>query len=409
MEKIVKYLFLLIFLIFPLGQLISFYPDIPCIPGWVRIHPLDWLVGGLIITWVVWQLVARKKIKALPGAKLILAFIAIALLSWVINLKNYTQLEILVAFLYLLRWTVYAGMYFLIFNFSFKPAMLLLISGLISAVFGLLQYIFFPDVRALTALGWDPHYYRVVGTFLDPGFSGMIYVLSLIFLVSQAANSSTSEECFAHHPRCFLSGSFIILYAALALTYSRASYLAFLIGMGMIAYFKKSWRFFAFITLLLAMTILILPQPGGEGVKLERTSTIRARIEDWQHAIQIIKDHPLIGVGFNFYRFSQRDYGFLEEDWQESHAGAGSSSSFLFVFATTGVFGFLAYLLTWVSLISCLKQKWLASPVAIREVALSSSIALLVHSFFNHSLFYPWIMLWMWIILGTALKDKEII
>jgi len=60
--------------------------------------------------------------------------------------------------------------------------------------------------------------------------------------------------------------------------------------------------------------------------------------------LRIIKDNPLFGVGFNSLRFMKRDYGFLNQDWQESHSGAGVDSSVLFVWATTGVFGLGIYL-----------------------------------------------------------------
>ena len=39
------------------------------------------------------------------------------------------------------------------------------------------NYFIFPDVRSLAVDQWDPHYYRLVGSLLDPGFTGIILVL----------------------------------------------------------------------------------------------------------------------------------------------------------------------------------------------------------------------------------------
>jgi O-antigen ligase len=180
------------------------------------------------------------------------------------------------------------------------------------------------------------------------------------------------------------------------LTYSRSSYFAYLIGMAVIAWAKRAPKFFLTVLLIFILTILVLPRPGGEGVKLERESTVQARIRNWKQSLVIARDHPIFGVGFNAYRYAQRDYGFLGKDWQTSHAGAGADSSILFVMATTGLVGLAVYLWFWVSLLRVTRYGL---------VALASSLALLAHSFFNNSLFYPWIMVWFWVLLGLRRDD----
>jgi O-antigen ligase len=145
-----------------------------------------------------------------------------------------------------------------------------------------------------------------------------------------------------------------------------------------------------------ALTLFLLPRrSGGEGIRLERTRTVQARVGSWRNALIISRDHPLLGVGFNAYRYAQRDYGFLKEQWQESNAGAGADSSFLFVLATTGILGFFTYLWIWMkSLISNYSS----------VVIFSSIIAIFIHSFFLNSLFYPWVMAWIWILLAKENK-----
>jgi len=230
----------------------------------------------------------------------------------------------------------------------------------------LAQYLVFPDVRALTVAEWDPHYFRVVGTLLDPGFTGLILVFTLILATLR------------NHK--FL---WILAYIPFALTYSRSSYAAFLVSMAYIAWKIKGWKFFLGILLLFTVTIAILPRaPDGEGVKLERTNSIQARIDSWNTAWKIFTQHPILGVGFNVYRYAQGAS-------LKSHAGAGADSSLLFVAATTGTLGLLAYL--WY-----LKRLYSLEPITYYL------IPLLVHSLFLNSLFYPAVMVWIALLLAAS-------
>ena len=314
--------------------------------------------------------------------KPVVVFSAIAFFSWLIKIPQHSFQEILIAFLYLWRWLVLAAAYFL-FRVSWRW---LLAFGVIIALIGWCQYLFWPDLRWLAVYGWDDHYYRLTAPFFDPAFTGLILALTLILLTEKYWLGLKSKRLNICHLL------FVICYLALALTYSRSSYLAYLVGMALIARQKKAKKFFAGVIALFLITLLLLPRPSGEGAKLERTSTITARIRNYQQSWQIIKVHPLFGVGFNFYRYAQQDYGFLETDWQENHAGSGADNSFLFVWATTGIFGLLAYLwLIW--------QMLKIEPI--------STTAVIVHSLFNHSLFYPWVMLWLWLRLGVREYNQE--
>jgi O-antigen ligase len=214
----------------------------------------------------------------------------------------------------------------------------------------------------------------VIGFFLDPGFLGLIFVFTLIILVIR-----TWQE---KKQRNLLIIASLITYLALALTYSRASYLAFLTAMGTIAWWKKSAKFFLIIMLIGIFTLVLLPRPGGEGVKLERTSTIKARILSWQRALTIAQDNLLFGVGFNTYRYAQSRYGFESiEGLRISHSGA-------YLWLGTKAFG----------LVRRLRNN-------LEVISLATLLAVFIHSFFHNSLFYPWIMGWLWIVMALAKND----
>ena len=124
-------------------------------------------------------------------------------------------------------------------------------------------------------------------------------------------------------------------------------------------------------------------QSDGEGVKLERTYSVWARAESWKTAWNIFSQNPILGVGFNTYRYAQGASA-------DSHAGAGVDSSLLLVLATTGIVGFVIYL-------KYLKYLW---KLGENDLVLSASlVALFVHSLFLNSQFYPHVMLWISLLL----------
>ena len=111
-------------------------------------------------------------------------------------------------------------------------------------------------------------------------------VFSLIILVALKWKALGKKEKFP----LFLFG---FLYMSMALTLSRSTYLAYLVAMGVIAFLKKTPRFFLLVVLLGALTLMIIPQPSGEGGKLGRRYSIEARIQNWQNSSEIIKDNLL--------------------------------------------------------------------------------------------------------------------
>ncbi len=147
------------------------------------------------------------------------------------------------------------------------------------------------------------------------------------------------------------------------------------------------------------VTIFLLPRPGGEGVRLERESTIQFRLINYGQSLVIARDNPLFGVCFNAYRYAQGRHGFLVgEELRSSHAGAGGDSSLLFVLATTGMIGLTVYLWLWG------KALWLGRA---NLLVLATLLSALIHSLFINSLFYPWIMAWLWLVLGLVKENKK--
>jgi hypothetical protein len=170
----------------------------------------------------------------------------------------------------------------------------------------------------------------------------------------------------------------ILTYLGLALTYSRSSFLSLVTASLFVSYkIKKTIIFIATLILVLA-TILFLPKQPGEGTKLDRTSSIKAKIENYQEGIKTFISSPIIGHGYdNLFYVRQINI-------PESHSNFGFDGSLLTILATTGLIGFGLFLVGSIHLF----QK---SSLPFQTLL----VALFVHSLFANSLLYPWTLVFL--------------
>lgn len=383
--------FLLLFLcvIFPIGQIAKFTPFIG-----VNIYLHDLVIFLVFFLWLIVKILYKEKFYFPSLIKSVLGFIFVAFFSWFLSIYKLKSTDLFISLLYLLRFILYTSLFLIVkdrgyflkffsFNYNF-----LIICGFISVLFGFGQYFFLPDMRGMYFLGWDPHYYRLVGSFLDASHTGLIFVFTLIILFYRLQYFK-NKKSIRFYLLFFL---FLTTYFALLLTYSRSSYLAYLTALFFISHFRKTYKILFFGSFLFFFSLFFLPRPHGESVRLERESTILSRLKNYKQTLKIFWANPLFGVGFNNLRFYKREFNFLSlEDWQTSHSGAGADSSFLFILATTGIVGLVCYLNFIVYLFKKYKKNL---------VILSSLGSWLIHSFFNNSLFYSWHMLWIWLLLA---------
>jgi len=244
-----------------------------------------------------------------------------------------------------------------------KTKQLFYLSTIANIIFGLIQYFIWPDFTYFDVNNWDPHLYRLISTYFDPTFTGLIY---LFFLIKIFLNKNIPYR------RLLL----IITYTALALTYSRSTYLSLVFAFGYISFRYQKISIFLTSLILILTTIFLLPRQPGEGTKLERTSSIKAKIENYQEGIALFQKQPLFGLGYNSLPF------FKQTNSEFSHANAGFDSSLLTILITTGVIGGSLFIFG-------LKKIFIQSDISTK----SCFIALIVHSLFANSLLYPWTLI----------------
>ncbi len=358
---------------------------------------------SLIDISVVFLLISRgnlvKEIKKHQLSKSILYFEVACLLSLLLNIFNFQLVLIVIGSLYFMRWIVYSSVVFKINAYSKRHQRYLVNSMVTIGVFllllGFLQYVYYDNLQNLYYLGWDKHLYRLFTTFLDPNFAGAFFSLFSVLLAELIFVNFNLKHTLRLIGYSYL---FTITCLALFLTYSRSALLMFLFIFIIYFFLKRKLRFiFGIVMLLLIYFMIASTKFSVEGFNLLRSVSSEARLATSSEAITIFLHNPIIGIGFNTYRYEQVKYGYRSiKGASISHSDAGVDNSFLFILATTGIVGFLFYFNLLYAICSYLYKK----KTSFSIIALSSLFGLLIDSIFINSLFYPFFMIWLWCLIG---------
>lgn len=353
--------------------------------GESNFYIFDILVLLFAVYGLVYFLLVKKSFNLPRSSYLFLFFTLSALVSLVLALPNFESSQIVIATLYFVRWVAYLLSSLVVFNMVGKKILTLetlenavIYSGLFLAVAGFIQIIILPDFTTLDpSLGWDPHKNRLASTFFDPNFVGAYFVICLTILLDRLVSKKDFKPI-----------SFLTILIALFLTFSRSAWGMF--GLVILVYGVFKSRLLLLVSLFIAfLAYFAVPriQTRISGIT-DPSDSAAYRLISWNNTWKIVQDNPTFGVGFNTFRYVQKDYGFLDVDTFLTHSGAGSDSSILFVLATTGIFGLVFYLLGLIyPVIEAFVKKsgwWL--------VVASLVLGFLLESQFINALFYPQIM-----------------
>lgn len=324
--------------------------------------------------------------------KIAFLFILVCIFSLILTPLSLNQNELIISFSYIVRLASYFLLCYLFFSRVFEKiktslTSIFLLSGVLLSGLGLLQFIFLPNLQQLTSLGWDPHYFRTVSTFLDPNFAGAFFALTLILLFQNFKKNKLN---------IFL---FLIVYLALLTTFSRSSYLMFLVSGVTLALLKKSRKLLfivIFLFLILLSAFQIYTQIVAQPKNISREQSASFRLNTWVQGLTIFQKSPILGVGFNAYRFAIKEFNLGDEQFIQSHGSSSNDSSILYVAATTGLLGLVVYLFF---IFNMFKYSYPQNLILISALA-----GLLVHSIFANSLFYPPILLWILLMISIPKK-----
>lgn len=286
------------------------------------------------------------------GLKLFLLGLALGYLR---ALALFPISELLIPSLYALRLLAYLALYLVLKYHKIRvSSSIFLLSGLVSLVLGLLQYLLLPDMRLFQYLGWDDHLNRLTMPHFDPTFSGAMLSMYLLMIFPKSAPYSL----------------FSIL--GILLTYARSIWLSLVLT---ILYFSKNFKIFLLLFTILLSAIFVLPKRFGEGTNLLRTFSITSRLTSDLSYISHYKFDLLIGRGMNTLTLDKPVTSLA------NHV-TGPNNSYLYLLLTSGIVG----LIGWGMFLKELYESTLYKPMVVFFI---------VASLFNNVMFYPFSLLLM--------------
>jgi O-antigen ligase len=372
-------------------------------PNGVSFSVNDILLFLSIASWLVYIIRKKSKEKNSFLKKPILLFSLVALVSLLLNFQNLGFDKFLVSSLYLLRWFSYALVYFIVkeFDKKFKVKLtyLLLFSGFAVVLLGYIQYFFYPSLKNLFYLGWDEHLYRMFSSFLDPNFAGAFFVLFFLYLIGFLRKFIKEKALIKLIVVSILS---VLTGTAIYLTYSRSALVMLIISIVVFLILLSKKRLIAAAIGIIILFVFLAPKSfKTEGTNIFRITSSYERIASVQVALNIFEKSPVIGIGFNAYRYALNKYeGMNNIYWQTTHSGGGTDNSFLFVLATTGIIGLTSYFFLLYKIFKLGKDKFKKNIYS--TILVSSIVGLIVNSLFVNSLFFIFIMEWIWILAGLT-------
>lgn len=357
----------------------------------VFINPLDAALILLMPQSIFYLMQYTHKLHAHPLAKYVGVFLATLAISLLVGSLYLKPQDILVAFGYLLRFIAYTQLIFIpyLLGKKFAKRYLALLFAAIAAtsILGLIQYTLYKDLRNLLYLGWDEHLHRLFSTFLDPNFAGVLFALGIAlgaYLVQVSKKRAQKGVAILLSTLAF----------SLLLSYSRTAYISFTTAVVIFITKYIGKKYIIGVVLILGLSYLLLPKDlFGEGVKLTRTASIFARVEEFQQGIEVFSTHPLTGVGFNAYGAQTPS-----ENVYPDNARGGLPNSYIFLLATSGIVGAggIIYVMYGIyRLYTHAKKK------VYRQLLLSTSVILLTSALFENTLFYNFNMFVYFTILGS--------
>ncbi|MEN2996867.1 MAG: O-antigen ligase family protein [Acetomicrobium sp.] len=385
------------------------------------------LIGTLALIYLLHDFIRKKHISVPKSLKLTLLWIAFGVFSLIlfsINI-NLELSRVIYSLGYPYRMLCYLFISIFIINnisnYTNTLLKIMLYYTLVLVSIGFIIYYKFPYLTHLWAIllryniyfpNPDPHIYRFVSTFFDPNFLAAFLVLPIIYLIYIITVGSKNEKIVGWIILFVVSRAFI-------LTFSRSGYLTLGLSIVSLCIMKnrvvetfnkkillRNIAFFVGITILFLCVEEIM---GGNTLSriVERSHIISksqtasqylepsaaARVENWKVGLEIFCKHPLIGVGYNNYGNVAR---YINQSIAESQL-FGNDSSWILILATTGIIGFvlflLGYVLAIINLIKIYRSNLYEPNIRIMSSSLTVYlISLAVSTNFNNFLFYPPIM-----------------
>lgn len=176
--------------------------------------------------------------------------------------------------------------------------------------------------------------------------------------------------------------SAVLALGALVLTQSRGGWLAALISLTVVwfANVRPDGRWIArsaFAAALIALVLVLSQGVISNRLSSDDEGAAQSRLPLMRTALEIIRDHPLLGVGPNNYGTTIRQYGAVYGKWGDWVYTV--HNKFLLVWAETGVAGLIAFVWFLAETIRLGWRGWQAGDPWLSPLALGFTAALIGH------------------------------
>lgn len=377
LQRITNSLFIAVFLLTSLGQIGRITPA-----SGIHFYLFEPLLMVLLVL-LGFQLKAKpfQKLRFFELSRSIKWFIAWMIITFVLSVFSFSVEQNRIALLYLVRLSFYLLLFPYVLTWVGLHRISLLQMRIALFVFfgifvlsGFIQYFFYPDLRNLFYAGWDPHYYRVFGLYLEPVIYATVAGLFLLYFSIKKLTPIT------------IAWSVVSLFAVIA-SFSRAVYIAIAGVSTLYLKDKINWKLLVGGVLLIAVIYIALPKPSGEGVNLLRTSTIASRSADYKQGLALTAANPLAGIGYNHIGAVKKSE--IGEKSLVNNAASSFHSSLIIVSSTMGIIGLLLYI------------NMLLLLIRINTFFAISTVFLILVSLFDNVLLHPLVLL-PWLFLGSV-------
>ena len=279
----------------------------------------------------------------------------------------------------------------------------LITSSVIVAVIGIFEFIFGGE-----STNWlDQSFYgviktRVVSLFGNPNMLSVFLVMVFPFILALSLRAKEKNDKF-------LARTLIILFlVCIIFTWSRAAWIAIILGTLLFAmlYTKKSFRIFGLILIALPLIPILLPSSVIErflSISNLSDSSIAYRIYTWKGTISAIKDYFFFGIGYGDSSFQAIYPSYA---YSGIEATAHSHSLLLQILLCMGIIGllvfFIAIFLSFQKSFEYIKKEK-GSPTTVYVIATVASVAsALIIGIFDYIWYNPRIFYLFWTIVAIG-------
>jgi O-antigen ligase len=204
--------------------------------------------------------------------------------------------------------------------------------------------------------------------------------------------------------------------AALLLARARGGFLAFVVSLPLLGVWLRHWIPPALAVLAAALQALTMPPAvkawSATMPTLLHQLTEPDRLMYWTVALEMIKDHPIIGVGVNSF---VKAYPRYEQAFgQFPDIGPYAHNQYLHLTAECGVLGLAVFLGVLVCVFSALARRLSQRTVAPFEAVVAAGlgaglVAYLINGVLESSLFYSRGAPIFWLVVGLLMATDAIV